>query len=49
MPDQPSGLLQWSDGINEYKLFRKDRQGEGEEILPSTSLTTWSPWSSTWG
>ena len=34
----------WNVGIDGYKTGRGEQQG----VLLSTSLTTWSPWRSTW-
>ena len=39
----------WSVGMEGYRLFRKDRQGDEEGVSPSISMTSWSAWSSTWG
>ena len=43
------GSYDWTVGMEGYRLFRTDRQGDKEEVSPSMSMTSWSAWRSAWG
>lgn len=42
------GSYGWSAGMEGYRFFRKDRQGDGETMSPSMSVTSWGAQSSAW-